>query len=365
MLTWGTVFLMSGLFGCDEHTAISESQSPALTEVIALWKANPQAFAQRSRSLSTEERLYIVRSILTDPTAEHSPRLCQILDKQHHDYCIHTLNRSHLWDVPISLHETVENQSTPPALEACSTTDAWCRTQRAVNVIKHQEYPLAENICNTLSDRQAQEECFFEIAEQVSKQEHPTSMEKAFEYCAQTPTYSAHCQYHIIEHIAGTFHTPTAVLKTIDVRVASTQLRSKLQDYYWTLKALHAPRNTLLPHWDQHSVQTIQFLQTQQKVDLPLDVWIEKFQDARQNLPYESLTLPYPIPSYWLQQGQQQHPSTLFLSLETRPYAKDPTLDLSLAMVAGLIYLEFPTGAVQNTESSTIQWMLNRASHKR
>ena len=94
--------------------------------------------------------------------------------------------------------------------------------------------------------------------------------------------------------------------------------------------------------------------------------WIGLFEDSRSALVMDSLKLDEEINNYWVQQGQAQHPSKLYLSLETRPFSEDKSQDLQFAMVAALVQLRFPLDAIASESNHpTIQWMLNRASHKR
>ena len=94
--------------------------------------------------------------------------------------------------------------------------------------------------------------------------------------------------------------------------------------------------------------------------------WIELFEDTLPTLNTRELKQGEEINNYWIQQGKAQHPSKLYLSLETRPFSENESQDLQLAMVAGLIQRHFPVDTIKaESHNTTIQWMLNRASHKR
>ena len=60
----------------------------------------------------------------------------------------------------------------------------------------------------------------------------------------------------------------------------------------------------------------------------------------------DSLKLDEEINNYWVQQGHAQHPSRLYLSLETRPFSEDESQDLQYAMVAALVQLRFPLDTI-------------------
>ena len=132
------------------------------------------------------------------------------------------------------------------------------------------------------------------------------------------------------------------------------------------MKARHSPNNRFLPYWDKHSVQRLIFLQTQVKETRSLTYWINTFEDNLSTMVMDSLKLDKEINNYWVQQGHAHPTSKLYLSLETRPFSEDKSQDLQFAMVAALVQLRFPLDAIDSESvHPTIQWMLNRASHKR
>ena len=68
------------------------------------WKTGTKVATQSKSVHDGDERLIGYGTTLwsdksRDPKAEHSPRLCQTLNKQHQDYCIQMLGRSHIWDI--------------------------------------------------------------------------------------------------------------------------------------------------------------------------------------------------------------------------------------------------------------------------
>ena len=347
-----------------QTTPVQEHEDkPDLDALVRRWKRSQNDFTARMKSLSDMERLYVVRQVLANPKAEHSPRLCQTLSKQHHAYCIEMLGRSHIWDIPIEDNGNLESESNLDNT-SCASNDVWCLTNDAVQNAKHGHPDTARKLCASLPDTQAREECFFQTAEQVAKQDQHKSLETAFQLCAETTAYRSHCHAHIIEFAATTFQSPTEQLNVIKQYGASKS--EFLQQYYLTMKARHSPQNPHLPHWDKHSVQTLLFLQRQTKVDRSLTEWIARFHDAIPTLKLDSLNLDGEMSSHWIQHGRAQHLSTLYLSLESRPYSENEALDLKMAMIAALIQLQFPVTAVTNEVSHpTFQWMLNRASHKR
>jgi len=347
-----------------QTTPVQEYEdNPDLDALVRRWKRSPNDFTARMKTLSDLERLYVVRQVLANPKAEHSPRLCQTLSKHHHAYCMEMLGRSHIWDIPIKDNGIRESEGSIDNSK-CTSSDVWCLTGEAIQRAKHGHSGIARDICASIPDTQAREECFFQIAEQVAKQDQPKSLETAFQLCAETTAYRSHCHAHIIEFAASTFQSPPEQLNVIKQYGAAKA--DFLRQYYLTMKARHSPQNTHLPHWDKHSVQTLLFLQRQTKVDQTLTEWIEQFQDVIPTLNLDALDLDEEMSSHWIQRGRTQHPSTLYLSLETRPYSENVELDLKMAMIAALIQLQFPVTAVTNEASHpTLQWMLNRASHKR
>ena len=362
LVTWISFFACSN--NSDAPSASSETvdQNTGLERLVQKWQRSHNQFAMEMDALSDMERLYVVRKILSDPKAEHSPRLCQTLNKQHQDYCIQMLGRSHIWDIPIS--EEVVETTAQVKIEQCSENDVWCLTSTALQETKHGRIERAADICDRLPDTQAREECFFQSAEQISKQDRESALEQAFTFCNKINAYQEHCHAHIIEFAASTFQPPANLLQIIKDNAGKKT--AHLQSYYLTMKARHSPNNRFLPHWDRHSVQTLIFLQTQPKEAHTLTDWIDGFVNSRSTMVMDSLKLNEEINNYWIQQGQTQHPSKLYLSLETRPFSEDEYQDLQFAMVAALVQLRFPLEAIVSTSNHpTIQWMLNRASHKR
>ena len=365
--------LLSALLGCSNNLGSpnvtpSEPVDPndRQTEIDALakkWKRSQNQFTLNMKELSDMERLYVVRQILSNPNAEHSPRLCQTLSDPHQEYCMQMLSRSHIWDIPLVTQSII--RTTRPHVEGCDDNDVWCLTSKAIQEAKHGRIEQSAKICESLLDAQSIEECFFQTAEQIAKQDQTNSLENAFTFCQNTTAYLEHCHAHIIENAARTFQSPPDLLTIIENKV-SKQQSTFLQEYYLTMKARQSPFNRFIPYWDKHSVQTLIFLSTQSKVDNSLSHWIELFHEAQSTISTHTLRQDEEMNNYWVQQGRAQHPSKLYLSLETRPYSKDKSLDLQFAMVAALIHRRFPVDTIKNqTEHPTIQWMLNRASHKR
>ena len=365
--------LLSTLLSCSNNTEYpdvtpSETIKPndRQTELDTLakkWKRSQNQFTLKMQNLSDIERLYVVRQILSDPKAEHSPKLCQTLNKQHHDYCLQMLGRSHIWDIPLTAQSIV--RTTRSQVDDCADNDVWCLTTTAIREAKHGRIEPAAKMCNSLPDVQALEECFFQTAEQIAKQDQADSLEIAFTFCENTTAYLEHCHAHIIENAARTFQSPPDLLAIIESKV-SKQQSTFLQEYYLTMKARQSPFNRFIPYWDKHSVQTLIFLSTQSKVDNSLSHWIALFQEAQFTISTQTLRQDEEMNNYWVQQGRAQHPSKLYLSLETRPYSENESRDLQFAMVAALLQRRFPVDTIkQQTDHPTIQWMLNRASHKR
>lgn len=362
-------FTFIGLLACssapDSPSPSSEvmDQNAALDTLAKKWKRSQNQFTLEMKALSDMERLYVVRQILSNPKAEHSPKLCQTLKKQHRDYCMQMLGRSHIWDVPAP--KGVVKIATEVNVEQCTKNDVWCLTSKAILEVKHGRIIEAKKLCGSLSDNQAREECFFQSAEQIAKQDRFGSLEDAFTFCEHTTAYREHCDAHIIEFAATTFQPPLEQLSIIEGYVAKDQV-SFLQDYYLTMKARQSPFNHFTPYWDKHSVQTLIFLSTQSKSDHSLSHWIAAFQKTRSLLHTHELKQDEEMNNYWVQHGRAQHPSKLYLSLETRPFSEDESEDLQFAMVAGLIQRQFPVGTIKKeSKHPTIQWMINRASHKR
>ena len=358
-----------GLSGCsntpDAPSTSSEKvdRNTELERLVQKWQRSQNQFTMEMNALSDMERLYVVRQILGDPKAEHSPRLCQTLNKQHQDYCIQMLGRSHIWDIPVS--QNIIEDTLSSNVTTCSEKDVWCLTSTAIQETKHGGVGRAADICGGLPDTQAREECFFQSAEQISKQDRMGALEQAFTFCNKITAYQEHCHAHIIEYAAQTFQPPPDILVIIESN-ASERQSGFLQNYYLTMKARQSPLNRFVPYWDKHSVQTLIFLGTQTKADHTLSHWIELFTQSQSNLSLHELKLDEEINNYWIQQGRAQHPSKLYLSMETRPFSEDESLDLQFAMVAGLIQREFPVDKIKTqSEQPTIQWMINRADHKR
>ena len=358
-----------GLLACsgasDSPPPSSEFVDPksTLDELAQKWKRSQNQFTLEMTKRSDMERLYVVRKILGNPNAEHSPRLCQTLNKQHRDYCMQMLSRSHIWDIPIATQSSV--RTTQTNVDGCDDNDVWCLTTTAIQGVKHGRIKQSAEICASLPDTQALEECFFQSAEQIAKQDRFGSLEDAFTFCRHTTAYREHCHAHIIEYAATTFQPPPEQLSIIERYVATNRV-SFLQNYYLTMKARLSPFNRFTPYWDKHSVQTLIFLSSQSKSDRSLSHWIELFQKTRSLLHTHELKQDEEMNNYWVQQGRAQHPSKLYLSLETRPFSEDESEDLQFAMVAGLIQRQFPIDTIKNESNHpTIQWMINRASHKR
>lgn len=344
-------------------SADSINQSESLDVLADKWKRSQNQFTLEMAELSEMERLYVVRQILGSPKADHSPRLCQTLNKQHKDYCIQMLSRSHIWDIPVATDTIVRTK--PIEISDCATNDVWCLTSTAIQDTRHGRIEQAKKICASLPDVQAMEECFFQSAEQIAKQDRSGSLEDAFTFCRRTTAYREHCHAHIIEYAATTFQPPLELLTTIEDNLP-TQQSSFLKDYYLTMKSRHSPFNRFIPHWDKHSVQTLIFLSTQTKSDRSLQDWIELFATALPTLNIYELKQDEEINNYWVQQGRAQHPSKLYLSLETRPFSDEESLDLEFAMVAGLIQRQFPVDTIkQQAVHPTIQWMIDRSRNKR
>ena len=360
--------LALGVLSCSNSSDSSklsiQSNPPSeLDDLVKRWKRSQNQFTLKMTELSDMERLYVVRQILSNPNAEHSPRLCQTLSAQHQDYCMQMLSRSHIWDIPIATENIAPTTRTK--VDGCDDNDVWCLTTTAIQRVKHGRVEQSAEICASLPDTQALEECFFQTAEQVAKQDRLNSLEEAFKFCKQTTAYLEHCHAHIIENAARTLQAPPDLLTIIENNV-SKQQSTFLQEYYLTMKARQSPFNRFIPYWDKHSAQTLIFLSTQSKVDNSLSNWIALFQEAQSTIRTHTLKQDEEINNYWIQQGRAQHPSKLYLSLETRPYSKDKSLDIQFAMVAALIQRRFPLDTIKKqTDHPTIQWMLNRASHKR
>ena len=90
--------------GSDAPSASSETveRTAELDTLVQKWKRSQNQFTLEMNTLSDMEKLYVVRQILSNPKAEHSPKLCTTLNKQHRDYCMQMLGRSHIWDIPVS-----------------------------------------------------------------------------------------------------------------------------------------------------------------------------------------------------------------------------------------------------------------------
>ena len=358
------IFLLSCLSTSNTEYTKDEIQVLDIRQQIELWSTDPLTFSDSMRDFSVLERLYIVRQIMANPKAVHNPALCRTLDKSHQSYCMEMLGRSHIWDIPIEESSMPKPEMNTHRVSGCASTDVWCLTTKAIQHARYGTMEEASIICRSLYDKQAREECFFQTAEEIAKQDIPMSLEKAFQMCAETFSYRSHCHAHIIEFAASTSQ-PSNVQLDIIAEYEDSKARF-LRQYYLTMKARYSPDNANLPHWDKHSVQTLLFLQGQSKTDRPLSEWIALFQQARPTLESTPLKLGGEMSSYWIQRESSQHPSTLYLSNETRPFSEDEVLDLEMAMIAALVQLQFPVMTATNEVSNpTLKWMLNRASHKR
>jgi hypothetical protein len=232
LVTWISFFACSN--NSDAPSASSETvdQNTDLERLVQKWQRSHNQFAMEMDALSDMERLYVVRKILSDPKAEHSPRLCQTLNKQHQDYCIQMLGRSHIWDIPIS--EEVVETTAQVKIEQCSENDVWCLTSTALQETKHGRIERAADICDRLPDTQAREECFFQSAEQISKQDQLGALGSAFTFCNKVTAYREHCYAHIIEYAAFTFQPPANLLEVIEDHAGPKT--EQLQAYYLTMK---------------------------------------------------------------------------------------------------------------------------------
>lgn len=357
-------FLLSCLSTSNTEYTKDEIQVLDIRQQIELWSTSPSSFTESMGDFTTLERLFIVRQILANPNVGHNPALCRTLDKSHQSYCLEMLGRSHIWDIPIEESSMPKPEGNTRRVSGCASTDVWCLTTKAIQHARYGTMEEASIICRSLYDKQAREECFFQTAEEIAKQDIPMSLEKAFQMCAETSAYRTHCHAHIIEFTASTSQLSTLQLDIIAEYEDSNALF--LRQYYHTMKARHSPDNAHLPHWDRHSVQTLLFLQGQSKMDRPLSEWIALFHQAHPRMEMTPLKLEGEMSSYWIQRESSQHPSTLYLSNETRPFSEDEVLDLEMAMVAALVQLQFPvTIATNEVSNPTLKWMLNRASHKR
>jgi hypothetical protein len=331
---------------------------------IDLWSTNPSSFIESMENFTTLEKLYIVRQILANPNAIHNPALCRTLDNSHQPYCMEMLGRSHIWDIPVEETSNSISVSSTESVSNCVPTDVWCLSMKAIQQAKYGTMDKAKAICRSIQDAQAREECFFQTAEEIAKQEFPDSLSIAFQFCAETSAYRSHCHAHIVELAASTSHS---ILEQLNIIEQSNDPKYQLlQQYYLTMKARHSPNNPHLPHWDRHSVQTLLFLQGQSKTDRPLSEWLSLFHQVLPTMEVTPLKMEGEMSGYWVQSESLQHPSTLYLSLETRPFSEDVESDLEMAMIAALVQLQFPVmAATAEVSNPTIKWMLNRASHKR
>ena len=124
-----------------------------------------------------------------------------------------------------------------------SEKDVWCLTSTAIRETKHDGIERAADICGGLPDTQAREECFFQSAEQITKQDRVGALEQAFTFCNKATAYQEHCHAHIIEYAAATFQPPANLLQVIADHAGSKT--DKLQAYYLTMKARHRPQQSL------------------------------------------------------------------------------------------------------------------------
>ena len=76
-------FTLMGLIACsgelEPPSATSETnmiRQAALDALVQKWKRSQNQFTLEMKTLSDMERLYVVRQILSNPKAEHSPRTC-------------------------------------------------------------------------------------------------------------------------------------------------------------------------------------------------------------------------------------------------------------------------------------------------
>ena len=331
---------------------------------IDLWSTKPSSFTESMGNFTTLERLYIVRQILANPNAVHNPALCRTLDETHQSYCMEMLGRSHIWDIPVEETSTFDSVSSTEIVSNCAPADVWCVSTKAIQQAKYGTMDEAKAICRSIQDAQAREECFFQTAEEVAKQDFPDSLNMAFHFCAETSAYQFHCHAHIVDFAASTTHS---IVDQLNIIEQSEDPRYQfLQQYFLTMKARNSPNNPNLPHWDRHSAQTLLFLQRQSKMDRPLSEWITLFHQTHPTMEMTPLKLEREMSGYWIQSDISQHPSTLYLSLETRPYSEDVKSDMEMAMIAALVQLQFPVNkATQEVSNPTLKWMLNRASHKR
>ena len=345
------------------QNASFQQEIPAL---INLWQRDQRDFTQVMSMHSEQEQLLVIREILRNPQLPHTPELCRSLPKSNQGYCEKMLSRSHLWDIAVTEKPLATSQKSIDT--QCGTQDDWCLTQSAVKKVRKSQISEAKTICQSIQNTQGMEECHFQLAEELSLQGQPNNISTAFEICQKAPSYLEHCHNHIIEELAQSRNSKLTV--EIVLEKLSTQ-QPYLQDYYLTLKALNTPSEDSLPNWDQHSAQTLLFLQWHhaqgnRKKDRSLKEWLNIFEQAPKEIFEQSLHLPYPIVSHWIQHGSRQLPSVYYLSLEKRPYSPDTAQDIKLAMVAALVQMEYPVEMIaQNELDSTIQWMLKRVPKKR
>lgn len=352
------------VLGCTSDTVTSTLPPTPLPSNDALntvdsWPQHKSIFFKNMSTLTEIERLQIVRRILHDPQSPNTPDLCRNLQTEHNRaYCASLLNRSHLWEVAV-----VEAPSEAVyQIEGCPNHDAWCITNVAIKHSFKMNAIEASRTCSSIQEARSREECLFQVAEQLIETDNPTYFTDAFDLCSQAPSFRNHCQSHLIEQLAKSNNSNSTLVQLLtEIHQQSALFPTEPVDYFYSQRALYFPNDVTLPLKHLNSVQTYQFLREQPKSTQSLQDWIDQFREYKQNFSqFAPIKVDGHIQNYWI---GIQAPKTYYLSIEKRPTSEDHTLDLQLAMIAGLVEFRFPLDMIrQEYATGPIHQMLSKVN---
>lgn len=358
------------MIGCSSDTVTSTTLStpPPSNDVLNTvdsWPQHKSIFFKNMNQLTEIERLQVVRRILHDPQSPNTPDLCRSLQQKHHQtYCVSLLNRAHLWEVAIPKETAVDNSPNDRlfTVEECPQQDAWCITKVALNYGSALMIMKASQTCTAISNTRSREECFFQIAEHIVNKDNSTYFAKAFDICRQASSFQNHCQSHLIEQLARSNSSNSSLVQLLtEIEQQSALFPTDPVDYFYSQRALYFPNDDTLPLKHLHSVQTYQFLREQPKSTQSLQNWIDQFREYKQKFSqFAPIKVDGHIQNYWI--GIKAH-KTYYLSIEKRPTSEDHTLDLKLAMIAGLVEFRFPLDTIREEYSTgPIHQMLSKVN---
>lgn len=342
---------------------------------VALWNDEPNRFVREVKLLPLEERMIIVRAVLEDPAAHHSPQLCQFFDSKEKDYCEQLLLRSHIWEYdqirqnldsinhPVRLLPEQKVVAEPIQLspsKSCRQDNAWCIEEEAKQNIRAEKFLAAKSLCQSIQHSQSKEECFFQIAEEVTKKLSPSKTPEAMVLCVYSETYQENCFAHLIEVMSDSYSELFPQYKNEIAqfwRPKDAQFAKQLDDYLETSFSKHNPSSKEISFVHRNSAMTYSFLLTQPKQDRTLQEWKEIFQNQQE---FSAISEQPEIKNYWSPLRDKETLHCRYLSLAHRPCTTKETEDWELAMVAALVQQDFPLDKIRGAQSDTIQKLLNK-----